>query len=1033
MVKPRLPFWQIVNMSIGFFGIQFGWSLQMSNMSAIYEYLGANADQLPLLWLAAPMTGLLVQPIIGHLSDHTWGFLGRRRPYFLTGAILSSLALLAMPNASALWMAAGLLWILDASINISMEPFRAFVADMLPDDQTTTGFAMQSFFIGLGSSIAAALPWMLHNWFHVGNASTGAHSIPLSVRMAFYLGSPVFLGAVLWTIFTTKEYPPEDMVAFRREKAAGAGIGQNVREIVDAVRAMPATMRQLCFVQFATWMGLFCMFLYFPPAVARSVFGAPDTASPLYAEGIEWGGNCLAFYSVVCFAFSFVLPGIARSLGRRMTHSLCLLCGAAGLFSVAVIHDKWMLLLSMVGVGIAWASILAMPYAILAGCLPKQKVGIYMGVFNFAIVLPEITAALSFGWIMSHLLDNNRVLAMGGGIDAVSESGSARRGGASGMIRLAILVFCCALAHAAPVVTKVDPPNWWTGHSINPVRVLIRGTGLAGARVSPTDTGVSVSNVRVNTTGTYVFADLRVNTPGKHPLRITTTTGTATAPFEVLAPLPRAGRFQGFSPDDLIYLIMPDRFANGDPSNDDPAVSKGLFDRSKPRYYHGGDLQGIIDRLPYLKDLGVTALWINPLYDNVNHLNEKEKYDGAAITDYHGYGAVDFYGVEEHFGDMAKFRELSDKAHAAGIKIILDMVANHSGPYHSWVTDPPLPDWFHGTAGKHIKETWQTWTLMDPHAPAELRRPTLDGWFIDILPDLNQDEPEVARYIIQNTLWWVGMAGLDGIRQDTMPYVPRTFWRDWMAAIHREYPKLRVVGEVFDGDASVVSFFQGGKARFDGVDSGVDTLFDFPSYYGIRHVFANGQPVKELAAAIAHDALYQRPEWLVTFLGLHDVTRFLHESGANVEGLKLAFTYLLTTRGIPMIYYGDEIGMDGGDDPDNRRDFPVAAFTQDGRTREQRIVFEHVRQLAALRARTPGLRQGAMTELAETDFAYAYSRGEDVIVAINNGKAAETLNVAGKAGMWRDQLGDGRQSASQDGRLIIPLAPRSAVVLVRRP
>ncbi|MBV8818165.1 MAG: MFS transporter, partial [Acidobacteriaceae bacterium] len=306
MQKPRLPFWQIVNMSIGFFGIQFGWSLQMSNMSAIYEYLGAKADQLPLLWLAAPMTGLLVQPIIGHMSDHTWGFLGRRRPYFLSGAILSSLALFAMPNCSALWMAAGLLWILDASINISMEPFRAFVADMLPEDQRTTGFAMQSFFIGLGSSIAAALPWMLHNWFGVAN-DTGGHSIPLAVRIAFYAGAPVFLGAVLWTIFTTKEYPPDDLEEFLRMKQANAGLLQNANEIAGAVRAMPTTMRQLCVVQFATWLGLFCMFLYFPPAVARNVFGAPDTNSPLYAEGIEWGGNCLAFYSVVCFAFSFVL------------------------------------------------------------------------------------------------------------------------------------------------------------------------------------------------------------------------------------------------------------------------------------------------------------------------------------------------------------------------------------------------------------------------------------------------------------------------------------------------------------------------------------------------------------------------------------------------------------------------------------------------------------------------------------------------------------------------------------------------------
>ncbi|MGI8742938.1 MAG: MFS transporter [Bryobacteraceae bacterium] len=412
MTKPRLRLWQIVNMSLGFFGIQFGWNLQLSNMSAIYEYLGAKADQLPILWLAAPLTGLLVQPIIGHMSDRTWGRLGRRRPYFLTGAILSSVALILMPNSSALWMAAGLLWIMDASINISMEPFRAFVADMLPEHQRTAGFAMQSLFIGLGASIASALPWMLTHVFHVGGESSVGHAIPLPVRLAFYIGAPIFLGAVLWTIFTTKEYPPDDLEEFHRSKAEHGGLGHNVREIVAAIRAMPVTMQRLSLVQISTWLGLFCMWLYFPPAVARNVFGAPDTNSPLYTEGVEWGGNCFAIYSIVCFAFSFALPGLARRLGRKLTHSLCLLCGAAGLFSVSLIQDKWLLWLSMTGVGIAWASILAMPYSILTGCLPARKFGVYMGVFNFAIVLPEIIASLGFGWVMNHLLGNNRLYAV---------------------------------------------------------------------------------------------------------------------------------------------------------------------------------------------------------------------------------------------------------------------------------------------------------------------------------------------------------------------------------------------------------------------------------------------------------------------------------------------------------------------------------------------------------------------------------------------------------------------------------------------
>ena len=410
--KPRLSFWQIWNMSFGFLGIQFGWGLQMANMSAIYEYLGAKADQIPILWLAAPLTGLLVQPIIGHASDRTWGPLGRRRPYFLTGALLSSAALVLMPNSSALWMAAGLLWVLDASINISMEPFRAFVADLLPEQQRTRGFAMQSLFIGLGAVVASVLPWLLRNVFHVTAAVGETRVIPTTTRVSFYIGAAAFFGAVLWTILTTKEYPPDDLDAFRQMKKEKTGLASNAKEIFAAIRAMPQTMRQLAPVQLLTWLGLFCMWLYFPVAVARNVFGAPDTASPLYAEGVEWGGICFAVYSAVCFAFSLVLPVIANKLGRKNTHSLCLLCGALGLISVAIIHDKYILLLTMVGVGIAWASTLSMPYAVLAGSLPPGKTGVYMGIFNFFIVIPEILASLFFGWVMNHLLSNNRIAAV---------------------------------------------------------------------------------------------------------------------------------------------------------------------------------------------------------------------------------------------------------------------------------------------------------------------------------------------------------------------------------------------------------------------------------------------------------------------------------------------------------------------------------------------------------------------------------------------------------------------------------------------
>jgi len=409
-------FWQVWNMTFGFLGIQFGWALQMANMSAIYEYLGADAHQIPILWLAAPLTGLVVQPIIGHMSDRTWNRLGRRRPYFLTGALLASCALLAMPSSGTLWMAAGLLWVMDASINISMEPFRAFVADLLPPEQRTRGYAMQALFIGLGAIIASMLPWLLYHLFPPGGEGpTAGTTIPFAVRLAFYVGAVVLLAAVLWTVITTREHPPEDLEAFRRMKTETAGFGAGVAEVFRDLLAMPLTMRRLAWVQIFTWLGFFCMWLYFGVAVARNIFGG-SPGTPAYEEGIAWAGNCFAAYSAACFAFSFALPALAVRLGRRLTHGLCLLMGALGLFSVAVINNKYLLLLSMVGVGVAWASTLAMPYAIVAGALPAGKTGVYMGIFNFFIVIPEMLAALGFGTILERLLTNESrlVVQLGG-------------------------------------------------------------------------------------------------------------------------------------------------------------------------------------------------------------------------------------------------------------------------------------------------------------------------------------------------------------------------------------------------------------------------------------------------------------------------------------------------------------------------------------------------------------------------------------------------------------------------------------------
>lgn len=397
MQKPRLSFWQIWNMSFGFLGIQFGWGLQLGNMSAIYEKLGANPDRLPLLWLAAPLTGLIVQPIIGSMSDRTWGRLGRRRPYFLFGAILASTALFFMPTSSSLWMAAGLLWILDASINISMEPFRAFVADKLSDEQRTAGFVMQSFFIGLGATFAGWLPLGFRYMGLTGNTPSG---IPLTIKYAFQIGAVAFLLAVLWTVITSKEYPPDDMEAFDLMRKAKRGIAAGLAEIFSALKEMPQTMRQLAPVQICTWLGLFCMWLFYVPAVARHVFGATDPRSDLYTQGAEWGSWAMSFMNITCFAVAFLIPKLAAKTSRKTVHSLSLVIGAFGLLSVYFIKTPWMLALSMVCVGVAWASILSMPYAILSGALPAARMGVYMGVFNFFIVIPEITQALTFGPII---------------------------------------------------------------------------------------------------------------------------------------------------------------------------------------------------------------------------------------------------------------------------------------------------------------------------------------------------------------------------------------------------------------------------------------------------------------------------------------------------------------------------------------------------------------------------------------------------------------------------------------------------------
>ncbi|WP_375418401.1 MFS transporter [uncultured Hymenobacter sp.] len=434
-LKPRLSFWQIWNMSFGFMGIQFGFALQNGNMSRIFETMGAKVDELSFLWVAAPATGLLVQPIIGYLSDRTWSpRWGRRRPFFLIGALFASLALITMPHVSALWMAAGMLWIMDASINISMEPFRALVGDLLPSTQRTAGFGMQTFFIGIGAVVGSLLPVIYSKLFDVSNVAP-AGQIPLSLKYAFYTGGLIYFLAVLWTVLTTKEYPPENLAEFEAEKARTSGFWHGVKESFAGVADMPRTMRQLAVVQFFSWLALFSMWIYATPAITSHIYHTTDKTSQLYNDGADWWNVCSAVYNGISALAALSLPLIARATSRRATHMLCLVAGGLGLMSIYFIGNipiertvslfgnhpfrvaELALLVPMLGIGLAWASILSVPYAMLAGALPSSKMGYYMGVFNFFIVLPQMVASVTLGFFTKHLFHDNAVLTLvlGGG------------------------------------------------------------------------------------------------------------------------------------------------------------------------------------------------------------------------------------------------------------------------------------------------------------------------------------------------------------------------------------------------------------------------------------------------------------------------------------------------------------------------------------------------------------------------------------------------------------------------------------------
>jgi glycosidase len=585
-----------------------------------------------------------------------------------------------------------------------------------------------------------------------------------------------------------------------------------------------------------------------------------------------------------------------------------------------------------------------------------------------------------------------------------------RRKCVSGMWIALLLVLCVACPVSAketkkrtthgsqaakPIVQQTDPPNWWSGLP-NPM-LLLHGKNLLEAHVSTSVPGISVRRTRVSGNGHWAFVWLDIaSAPAQHfDLVVRTPGGVARIPYELDARHAPTEGFQGFSSADVMYLIMPDRFADGDPSNDKLPQAAGTYDVSKPRAYHGGDLRGIEDHLDYIQQLGVTTVWITPLYAN----------DPLSAGDYHGYGAVQMFGVNPHFGTLKDYEDLAQALHSRGMKLVLDTVPNHVGPRNPWVLDPPAPDWFHGTLTHHIEANGNFAPITDPHAPPAAYRPALDGWFANVLPDLNQSNPLVKTYLIQNAIWWIESGTLDGLRLDTFPYVDRAFWQDFHSVLRALYPHLTTVGEVFNPDPTIVSYFAGG-VKHAGIDTGLYTPFDFPTFFALRQTLTGSMPTGDapmarLMEVQRQDWLYPHPERLVTFLGNHDTRRFMSEPGATADHMKIAFGLLATMRGMPQIYYGDEIGMTGGNDPDNRRDFPGGfsqdqdskgqndAFTAAGRTPQQEEMHAWVQGLMQLRAKHKALETGAQQDLLVDDTGLVFARIE--VANTEAGEAAKPV------------------------------------------
>jgi neopullulanase len=611
---------------------------------------------------------------------------------------------------------------------------------------------------------------------------------------------------------------------------------------------------------------------------------------------------------------------------------------------------------------------------------------------------------------------------------------------------LCVLVLSLAAPGQVPQITKVDPPNWWA--KLPKPMLLVKGEHLDGASFRLSDKTLRVEKTVASQNGHWAQVWLSSSPVKAETVELVADRHGAIAQTEYRFEQRNAGStgaspstgFAGFSSKDTMYLIMTDRFADGDPSNDYQPGDQA-DEKMEARGWHGGDLQGIIQHLDYLQELGVTTVWITPVYQN------------RGPESYHGYSATDMYSVDEHFGSLTDLKALATALHSRSMKLVLDTVPNHVGRTHPWVDDEPAPDWFHGTKAKHSEAQGDFGPLINPHAAWRDQKNVTEGWFANVLPDMNTENPAVTRYLTQNAVWWVEEAGLDGLRLDTFPYVGRAFWQQFHAELHALYPQLTTVGEVFNPDPTITSSFAGGVTR-DGIDTGLDTPFDFPSYFALRDVFLNNAPMTRISEVLRLDSLYPHSERLVPFLGNHDTTRFMGQHGASIERLKLAFGVLTTMRGMPQIYFGDEIAMQGGEDPDNRRNFPggfgdSGAFTPVGRTAEQEEMFSWVKSLLKLRASLPELSGGEEQVLQAKGGTMLFVRGNNltkgcttgaprVLVVVNAGFTAEKVEMQTEstalAGCLNSKsiFGDDASPTLNDRMLRLNIGAKRIVVLTVR-